>query len=279
MASVTTERLVQLALELAGWDAAPADTSVQFAGTRISHILAGLDVGTADVFMARQLGYHAVVAFHPAGFSGPVWEGYRRHSDQLVAAGVPPDEAMAAVAEGMERLEYALRRVNAGRVASVARILEMPLVSIYTPLGEVGRREAQRVADGLSARNSDPTVADLRDAFGAQPYAHAAPVPPGLALGAWGDRAGQVAVSYGAYHHPDYAIARAYFAHGVDTLVCDAFALDDARRLRREGVRGTILLLGEHALASAGMLPYLRHLRAQGLEVTPFSGIVGDDGA
>ncbi len=62
MAAVTTERLIAIAYELAGWTDTPPDWMVYQPGTRISSVLVGLDVGPADLFMARQLGYHAVVS-------------------------------------------------------------------------------------------------------------------------------------------------------------------------------------------------------------------------
>ena len=53
MAAVTTERLMAIALELAGWDAIPADSAIYYPGTRISHVLIGIDAGTAELFMAE----------------------------------------------------------------------------------------------------------------------------------------------------------------------------------------------------------------------------------
>jgi hypothetical protein len=277
MAAVTTERLLEIALGLAGWDTAPPDCAIYSAGTRISHVLIGLDVGASDIFMARQLGYHAVIAYHPPGAHGPAWEVYRRHIEQLVAAGVPRDDAERAIEDGIERLEFALRRQNADHVASVARMLEMPLITIQSPLGETARRQLQRHLDDMHAVEPDASVAAIRDALLALPYVGGAPVAPGLALGDWQSPAGRVVVSYGAYATLDASIARAYFAHGAGTLVCADFALDDARQLRREGIAGAVLTLGEDATASAGMLPYVERLRQDGLEVTTFSGIIEPD--
>src|SRR5215470_345868 len=122
MAAVTAERLMHLALDLVGWSDIPPDSAIYHAGSRISHVLMGIDVGTAELFMARQLGFHAVIAHHPAGYTGPTWEVYRYHVTQMVAAGVPKDQAEAAVAGRVRELQARAQMQNYDHVPSVARL-------------------------------------------------------------------------------------------------------------------------------------------------------------
>ena len=275
MAAVTTERLMQIALEMAGWDSIPGDCAIYYPGTRISHLLLGIDVGAAELFMARQLGYHAVVAHHPAGFAGPYWEVYRLHVGQMVAAGVPRAEAEAAVAERIAGFEAAAQRENYDHIASIARLLETPFLNIHSPLDEVGRRIMQATVDEALAVNPAATVATLRAALLRLPEFAAARTQMQVALGGWDTPAGRVVVSHGAYTNGGYRVARAYLTHGVDTLCCIHFPLEDAQRLAAEGVRGNILVMGHIAGDSVGINPYVARLRADGLEVTTFSGVIG----
>ena len=275
MAAVTTERLMQIALEMAGWQSIPGDCAIYYPGTRISHLLLGIDVGAAELFMARQLGYHAVIAHHPAGFAGPYWEVYRLHVGQMVAAGVPRAEAEAAVAERIAGFEAAAQRENYDHIASIARLLETPFLNIHSPLDEVGRRIMQATVDEALAVNPAATVADLRAALLRLPEFAAARTQMQVALGGWDTPAGRVVVSHGAYTNGGYRVARAYLTHGVDTLCCIHFPLEDAQRLAAEGVRGNILVMGHIAGDSVGINPYVARLRADGLEVTTFSGVIG----
>jgi hypothetical protein len=275
MAAVTTERLMQIALEMAGWQSIPGDCAIYYPGTRISHLLLGIDVGAAELFMARQLGYHAVVAHHPAGFAGPYWEVYRLHVGQMVAAGVPRAEAEAAVAERIAGFEAAAQRENYDHIASIARLLETPFLNIHSPLDEVGRRIMQATVDEALAVNPAATVATLRAALLRLPEFAAARTQMQVALGGWDTPAGRVVVSHGAYTNGGYRVARAYLTHGVDTLCCIHFPLEDAQRLAAEGVRGNILVMGHIAGDSVGINPYVARLRADGLEVTTFSGVIG----
>lgn len=278
MAAVTTERLMAIALELAGWDAIPADSAIYYPGTRISHVLIGIDAGTAELFMARQLGYHAVIAHHPAGYTGPVEQVYRLHVAQMIAAGVPESVAEAAVAPRIEALRAAAQVANYDHATSVARLLEQPFLNIHAPLDELGRRIMQAAVDEAGAANAHATVADLRAALLRLPEFAAARTEMAVMLGAWDAPAGKVVVSHGAYTNGGYAVAKAYLTNGAGTICCIHFPLEDARRLREEGIPGNILVMGHIAGDSVGINPYVKRLRADGLEVTTFSGILGGDG-
>lgn len=277
MAAVNTEQLMRVALDMAGWDAIPGDCAIYYPGGRISHVLMGIDAGAAELFMARQLGYHAVIAHHPAGYAGPFWGVYHLHVGQMVAAGVPEDVAEQAVTARIEGFRAASQRENYDHAASVARLLEMPFLNIHSPLDEVGRRIMQRTVDDQLARQPDATVADVRDALLALPEYAAARTEMQNPLGSWDAPAGKAVVSHGAYTNGGYAVARAYLTHGVDTLCCIHFPLEDAQRLASEGVRGNILVMGHIAGDSVGINPYVARLRDSGLEVTTFSGIIGGE--
>ena len=277
MAAVNTEHLMQVALEMAGWDAIPGDCAIYYPGGRISHVLMGIDAGAAELFMARQLGYHAVLAHHPAGYSGPFWDVYHLHVGQMVAAGVPADVAEQAVAARIAGFQAASQRENYDHAASVARLLEMPFLNIHSPLDEVGRRIMQRTVDEQLARKPDSTVADVRDALLRLPEYAAARTRMQNPLGRWDAPAGKVVVSHGAYTNGGYPVARAYLTHGVQTVCCIHFPLEDAQRLASEGVEGNILVMGHIAGDSVGINPYVARLRDSGLEVTTFSGIIGGE--
>ncbi len=277
MAAVTTERLMQLALDLVGWSDIPPDSAIYYAGSRISHLLIGIDVGAGELFMARQLGFHAVIAHHPAGYTGPTWEVYRYHVRQMVAAGVPADQAEAAVAGRVRDLQARAQTQNYDHVPSVARLLEMPFLNIHAPLDELGRRIMQETIDARLTQQPGATVRDVRDALLQLPAYRASKTEMLTALGDWDAPAGRVVVSHGAYTNGGYHVARAYFLNGVNTVCCIHFPPEDAQRLKNEGIQGNLLVMGHIAGDSVGLLPYVARLRQEGLEVQTYSGIIGGD--
>lgn len=274
MAAVTTERLLTLALELAGWESTPADSGVGNQGKAINHIFIGLEVRAAELLLARQLGYHAVVACQPVGVAGARWEVYRRHADFLTQLGMARDEAEEIVAPGVERLRLAAAQEYGEHLASIARLLDTPFVTIHSPLQEVGRARIQRVADELTGQRRDASLGDLRDALLGLPEFGAAGQTLFPVLGDWSTRAGRIFVAHGAYAAPDARVAAAYLRY-VDTLLCADVAQEDVEALRERGTSGNVLVLGRGATESAGVASYVARLRAEGLEVTPTAGIVG----
>ncbi len=277
MAAVTTERLMQWSLDLVGWHDIPPDSAIYYSGSRISHVLMGIDAGAGELFMARQLGYHAVIAHHPAGFTGPTWEVYRYHVRQMVAAGVPEDQAEAAVAGRVRDLQARAQMQNYDHVSSVAKMLEMPFLNVHAPLDELGRRIMQETIDTRLARQPGASVRNVQEALLTLPAYRASKTEMLVALGSWEAPAGRVVVSHGAYTNGGYQVARAYFLNGVDTVCCIHFPPEDAQRLASEGIQGNLLVMGHIAGDSVGILPYVARLRQEGLEVQTFSGIIGGE--
>jgi hypothetical protein len=61
---VDTNRIMKVGLELAGWKKMPADSAVHIKGKNIRKVLIGIDIGTAELMLAKQLECDAVIAHH-----------------------------------------------------------------------------------------------------------------------------------------------------------------------------------------------------------------------
>src|SRR5689334_17612414 len=96
---LTTDDLMGLALEMAGLSTLPGDSAVYVPGTGLRRLMIGIDVGAAELLLARQLGVDGVVAHHPAG--GAAILGFPkvlgRQIELLIEAGVPSDRARRVV--------------------------------------------------------------------------------------------------------------------------------------------------------------------------------------
>ena len=62
---VTTEQLMQIAMEMAGKTKIPADSKIHLTGKNIKKILLGIDKGVAELLVGKRLGYDCVMAHHP----------------------------------------------------------------------------------------------------------------------------------------------------------------------------------------------------------------------
>jgi hypothetical protein len=243
-------------------------------GARISHVLFGLEIGPADLFMARQLGYHAVVSYTAAGYEGPAGQRMARHVERMMAAGVPRADAIEASGASVRiHTAQALAR-NYDHAPSVARLLEMPFVTVFEPLAEVSRQVIQERIDEYLSGLAAPTLATVRDAVLTLPSFAPARTAPYPLAGEWTAPAGKTLVLGQTWSPLSVDEARAYFAAGIDTLCSvDAPTPDAVGPVQESG--GNLLSLGRIAGESAGASPFIVRLRDEGIEVTAFAGVLG----
>ena len=269
---MNTEHLMEIALDLVGFDVVPEDSAVYVVGDGIERVLFGLDIGAGELMMAHQLGYDCVVAHHPVGVPHRSWRVFERHVDLMIEAGVPEEAAREAVAPKMEALRLRGQAGNYERVPMAARRLGMPFLNIHCPLDEMGRRVMQSVVDEVLSADPAARVQDLVRALADLPAARRAETEVTVPLGEATAEAGATVVAHGALTNGGYHVARAYFEHGVDTVVYIHVAPEDVRRLR-EHEEGQLIVTGHVVGDAFGIELYLRALRAQGLQVDDLSQV------
>src|SRR2546425_9859714 len=127
-----TQQIMRTSLGLAGFKSVPADSEIHIKGRRIRKVLVAIDVGIAELLLARELGCDAVIAHHPAGGRARL-EGYKvflRHIEQLREAGVPEEVAREAVRPKLRVLELQHHPANYDQTHSAAKKLRRRPVSI-----------------------------------------------------------------------------------------------------------------------------------------------------
>jgi len=271
-----TTQLMQLALDMAGMKAIPADSAIYHPGERIQKAIIGIDMESPELLLARQLGYDAVIAHHPVGdtaklnFAQVLWT----HLDQMLDAGVPEAVARPIVEEKVHATRMQMHAANYDHAPSIARLLNMPYLNIHLPLDEVGRRKMVAVAQTLSPKQP---VSALIEAFKAQiSEFQLALTDFQVRVGAPENPLGKVAISHAAGTNGGYAIAKAYFDHGVDTVLYIHCSPQDSLRLREEYQdRGKNLIISGHIASDAvGINLYASELERRGVHVTRVSGVL-----
>jgi hypothetical protein len=269
----TTQQIMEIALQLGGLSNIPADSGIWVPGSDVRRILFGIDVGAAEIEIARRLGYDLVIAHHPPEATLQAWKEYLRHIPQMVAAGISPDEAEQAVADHVEAMQLGAHARNDQHTVSVARLIGMPFMNIHTPLDEIGRQRVQSRLDSLASAHPGATAGDVLRTLQEFGEVKSARVSPMLAVGSAEAPAGRSVFAHGALDIPNYAMLKAYYAHGIHTMLTLRTGYADLVRLRREQL-GTLIVVGHMAGDSLGFTPFLSALRQLGLEVTTFSGVI-----
>jgi putative NIF3 family GTP cyclohydrolase 1 type 2 len=271
---MNTQRLMEIALDMAGLSEVPGDSAVHHAGRGIRRLLVGIDLRAPELALAKSLGYGAVLTHHPVGVATLGFHTVlQRHVDQMMAAGVPETAAHAAIDETATARRVLDSMANYDHDPSIARLLDMPYLNIHTPLDEIGRR---RMADAAATVPAESTVSDLVRRF-VETFEEfrAAATHVEVLVGRETHRLGRVVVSHAAGTNGGYNVGKAYFEHGVDTLVYIHCRPDDARRLDAEfGETKALVVTGHIASDSVGITPYVDRLRREGVDVTTASGVL-----
>jgi len=259
-----TQQIMRTSLKLAGFKSIPSDSEVHVKGRRIRKVLVAIDVGVAELLLARNLECDAVIAHHPAGGRARI-DGYKvflRHIDQLKAAGVPEEIARQAVQPKLRVLELQHHPDNYDQTPSAAKRLRLPLVSIHSPCDEIGRKMIQNALKGL---DENSTVKDVVSRIAHFPEFRKAISKIEIRLGSPRSRAGKIAISHAAYTNGGYEIAKTYFQNGIGTLSYIHIAEPDLTRLANEA-SGNLIVLGHIASDWLGINALLRELEKKGVE-------------
>jgi putative NIF3 family GTP cyclohydrolase 1 type 2 len=264
---MNTEEIMDLALKLARLKEVPEDSAIYVRGGNIRKILFGIDAGVPELLLAKQLGYDAVIAHHPQGGTAAInfHQVFKRHIQQMVAAGVPMEEAERAVRKKFEELQVETHTQNYGHTVDVAKLLKMPYMNIHTPLDEVGRKI---MSEQISSRiGKKSRVVDVVSALKELPEFKKAVTEIKIRLGKAENLAGKVVVSHGAGTNGGYEIAKTYFKYGIGTVVYIHISHGDLEKLRAEN-SGNLLVTGHIASDSVGINPLIYELKKRNASVT-----------
>jgi hypothetical protein len=269
---LSTGQIMEVALEMAGFEGMPSDCAIYVSGSNIRRLLFGIDIESAELHIASQLGYDAAVAHHPTGCLPGSWPVFYRHVGQMVAAGVPKDVAEAVAEETAVRLRRMDMLSNYDHVPSVARLLGLPYLNIHSPLDEIGRQRIQGEINACLLEHPRCTLRELIVYLKEMPEFASASTEPEVVLGSPDAAAGKAVLSHAALDNGGFGVADAYFEYGVDTVVYIHLDEPELQKLRAVG-RGQIIVLGHTASDAAGINPFLDVLEQAGIEVTRISGV------
>lgn len=275
---ISSDELVAIALELGGMERLPGDSAVQVAGNDMQRLLFGIDIGAAELLLARQLGMGGVIAHHPCGGFATLHfpEVLTRQIELLIEHGVPADAAREAAQPLISRAMMLAHAANFDHVPSVARLLGMPLCNIHLPLDELGRRVMVTTIDEhLTALDRAPLVQDAIDGLLTLPELANAETRIMVPVGAFDNPLGKLAVIHGAGTNGGARIAQTLFDHGIGSVLYIHCAADEVVRLRESSAAtgGNLIVSGHIASDTIGINRYVAAIEERGVEVVRMSGL------
>lgn len=266
---MNTQQINQMALDMVGISAAP-DSQIYHPGENIHKVMFGIDIGVPELALAKQMGYDAVIAHHPTPnnftFSQVLW----LQAEMMVRAGVPEGVARGIAASVIEAREYTAHAANFDHVTSFAQLLDMPFMNIHLACDEMGRRMMDERIQEYVQRHG--TVQDVVDAFMSFPEFKRSPVTPVVRIGQPDSPAGKVCFFHGAGTNGGYPVANALFEAGYGTVSYIHIAVEAAKKLQAEQ-KGNLVISGHIVSDMVGINPFIRRLRAAGIQVDGVSGV------
>ncbi|MDW7672987.1 MAG: Nif3-like dinuclear metal center hexameric protein [Bacillota bacterium] len=276
--AMNTEEILQLACATAGLREVPADSGVLVPGDNIKKVLVGIDMEAAEILIAKQLGFDAVITHHPKG-GAPMLNLYQVMDNQIermVEAGVPINKAQKALADRKDEVDRASHVGNYDRALSAAKLLEMPFIAIHSPADLLAQKKVQNHLDQQLENNGTAKLKDVLQALELIPEYQHTLAKPKIRVGSEESYAGKVFVTMAGGTGGGDKVVKAYFEAGVGTLVVMHMPDQAIKEVRKQNI-GNVVVAGHMASDSVGINAIIKALEAKGLSIGRASGVVEID--
>jgi len=268
-----TQKMMDMALELANLKEMPGDCGIVVPGEGIKNVLMGVDMDTAELLLAKELGYDCVVTHHPRNTNPKMLDVMDSHILRLEKLGVPRNKGQKALAPRKDELSYNQHVSNSRRSESAAKLLNMPFVSLHTPADIIGEAIVQKFLDEKFADKLDTKLGDITEALEEIGEYKNSSRKPVIRVGGKDSYAGKIYVLMSGYTGPGAKVLKAYFDGGVGTLILMHIPEKDAKEIKEQGI-GNVIVAGHMSSDSLGMNVIANKWREQGVKVTMMSGVI-----
>lgn len=253
-----------------------ADSRIHFDnGKKVKKILAGIDIGVAEIALAKTLGLDIdlIISHHPQGKALVNLSAVMQMMADLMSTyGVPIN-----VAEGVmrERLQVVSRRVspeNHFQAIDAAKMADLQMLNMHTPCDNL----VWQFLESYVTKKKPETVGELVEVIKEIPeYKEAAKTGAGPMIfsGSSENRCGKIAAfditggtSGSKEIYPELVKA------GIGTVI--GMHMNEESREEAQKNHLNVVIAGHISSDSLGMNLYLDELEKQGIEVIPISGLI-----
>jgi len=270
---LTTKDLMDIALEAAGLAELPADCGIIHPGENIKKVLFGVDMDTAELLLAKELGYDCVISHHPRNTNKDMLELLNSHIMRLEKLGTPRNKGQKLLEERKDELCYNQHSSNSRRSESAAKLLNMPYMCIHTPTDLIGEKIVQTFLDGKFSDKPDTKLNEICEALEEIAEYKNSERKPVIRVGGKESYAGKIYVLMAGLTGPGPKITKEYFEAGVGTLVLMHIPKDVAKEVREQGI-GNVIVAGHMSSDSLGMNKLAELWAKKGIETTMMSGVI-----
>ena len=243
-------------------------------GKKIKKILTGIDMESAEMLLAKQIGnVDLVLAHHPEGKSLALLDDVMHlQADVLHQYGVPINVAEGVLRERISEVSRGISAVNHNRAVDAARILGLGFMNIHTP------------ADNLAAQFLDKKIKKDKPEYVGEIIKSLKEIPehqeaikigagPRLFTGSEDNRTGKIAlteITGGTSGSPKMYEKMAQA--GIGTIV--GMHMSEQHKKEAEKHNINVVIAGHISSDSLGMNLFLDEIEKKGIEIIPCSGLI-----
>ena len=238
----------------------------------IKKVLVGIDIGPAEVLLAKELGdIDLIISHHPMGKGlAQLADVMDLQCDVLSFYGVPINIAEALMRERISEVARGVNASNHNRTVDAAKLLKFNLMNSHTPCDNLAARFLRNLVENKKVER----VGDLLDLLKEIPeYKEAMKigVGPKIFVGSPENRCGKIAFSEitgGTEGSPKLYEKMANA--GIGTVV--GMHISEEHKKEAEAAHINIVIAGHISSDSLGVNLFMDELEKQGVEIVPCSG-------
>ncbi|MBI2042161.1 MAG: NGG1p interacting factor NIF3 [Candidatus Nealsonbacteria bacterium] len=239
----------------------------------IKKILVGIDIDTAELLLAKDLGVDLVIAHHPRGKAlATLHEVMEMQCDVLSQHGVPINVAEGLMRPKISEVARGVSAANHQRAVDSAKLLGMNFINCHTPCDNLAARFLKDKIDEANPERIEDLLKVLKNI---QEYSEAIKIGSGpkIFVGALENRCGKIAmteITGGTEGSPKIYAKMAQA--GIGTVV--SMHQSEEHRKEAEAAHINVVIAGHMSSDSLGVNLFLDELEKQGIEIIPCSGLI-----
>ncbi|QQG52651.1 MAG: NGG1p interacting factor NIF3 [Candidatus Falkowbacteria bacterium] len=245
-------------------------------GREVKKIMVGIDIETAELLLAKQLGdIDLVIAHHPEGSAlADLSDVMALQAQVLASYGVPINIAESVIKSRISEVHRGISPINHDRAVDAARALDTNFMCIHTPADNLGASFMENLVQ--ENREKLDTVGDLMELLMSIPeYAEAKKrkAGPMIFAGSEDSSCGKIVVTEftgGTSGSKD--IYEKMSQYGIGTII--GMHMSEEHRKEAEKYHINVVIAGHMASDSLGMNLLLDEIEKQGIEIMSVSGLI-----
>jgi len=251
-----------------------SDTRVLFDhGKEVKKIMVGIDIGPAELMMAKDMEVDLVISHHPIGSAlADLGDVMNLQSEVLANYGVPINIAESLTKERISEVARGVSAANHYRTVDAAKILKVGLMCVHTPCDNM----AATFLESLIKKVKPEFVGDIITSLKKIPEYQEAIIRkagPKIFVGNSESSAGKVVVTeitggtegaVGIYEKMANA--------GIGTII--GMHMDEERKKEAAKYHVNVVIAGHISSDSLGVNQFLDRLEKNRIEIVPCSGLI-----